>query len=334
MARRVARRNRMMPLHMILRLATFLAVALACALPARAEHLAFVLNSADASVSEIDIDTKQEVRRIPVLREPHHMALTPDGSSLVVGDTAGNALFFFDPDTGALQRQITVSDPYQIFFSPDGRYLGVAGLARNQFDIYDGKTFALLHRVPARSMPSHMNFAPDSSVVYVSLQDTDSLMAVETATGHVLWTTKVGKTPAGVLWHDGHILVGDMGSDYVAVVDPADGKVVRKVKTGRAAHNLFMSPDGHELYVTNRVAGTISVLDPNTLDVERSYSVPGGPDDISFAPDGMIWAGLRFRQHVAVIDPKTGSYTTIPTGRSPHGIWLNTQPRPHPQKVT
>ena len=170
----------------------------------------------------------------------------------------------------------------------------MAGLARNQFDIYDGKTFALLHRVPARSMPSHMNFAPDSSVVYVSLQDTDSLMAVETATGHVLWTTKVGKTPAGVLWHDGHILVGDMGSDYVAVVDPADGKVVRKVKTGRAAHNLFMSPDGHELYVTNRVAGTISVLDPNTLDVERSYSVPGGPDDISFAPDGMIWAGLRF----------------------------------------
>ncbi len=333
MARPHARRNRMMPLTMILRLSTFLAAALALAPAAYAERIAFVLNSADASVSEIDIDTHKEIRRIPVLREPHHMALTPDGSSLVVGDTAGNALFFFDPDTGALQRQITVSDPYQIFFSPDGRYFTVAGLARNQVDIYDGKSFTLLHRVPARSMPSHMNYAPDSSVVYVSLQDTDSLMAIETASGRVLWTTKVGKTPAGVLWHDGKILVGDMGSDYVAVVDPADGHVERKVQTGRAAHNLFMSPDGRELYVTNRVAGTISVLDPTTLAVERSYSVPGGPDDISFAPDGTIWAGLRFRQHVAVIDPKTGTYTTIPTGRSPHGIWLNTQARPHPHKV-
>ncbi len=319
--------------NMILRLSTFLAVALALAPAARAEHIAFVLNSADASVSEIDIDTRKEIRRVPVLREPHHMALTPDGSSLVVGDTAGNALFFFDPDTGALQRQITVSDPYQIFFSPDGRYFTVAGLARNQVDIYDGHSFALLHRIPARSMPSHMNYKPDSSVVYVSLQDTDSLMAIETASGRVLWTTKVGKTPAGVLWHGGKILVGDMGSDYVAVVDPADGHVERRVQTGRAAHNLFMSPDGRELYVTNRVAGTISVLDPATLGVERSYAVPGGPDDISFAPDGTIWAGLRFRQHVAVIDPRTGTYTTIPTGRSPHGIWLNTQTRPHPHKV-
>ena len=320
-------------LPLLLRAALLLAPTVLLAPGARAEHLAFVLNSADASVSEIDIDTRKEVRRIPVLREPHHMALTPDGSSLVVGDTAGNALFFFDPDTGALQRQITISDPYQIFFSPDGRYFTVAGLARNQVDIYDGHTFALLHRVPARAMPSHMNYAPDSSVVYVSLQDTDSLMAVETATGRILWTTKVGKTPAGVLWHNGRILVGDMGSDYVAVVDPVDGHVERRVKTGRAAHNLFMSPDGRELYVTNRVAGTISVLDPTTLDVERSYSVPGGPDDISFAPDGTIWAGLRFRQHVAIIDPKTGNYTTIPTGRSPHGIWLNTQARPHPHKV-
>lgn len=321
------------------RLAT---IALLLAAPlgaARAEapftprHLAFVVNSADASISEIDIDTKQEVRRIPVLREPHHLALTPDGSSLVVGDTAGNALFFLDPDTGAVQRQITVSDPYQISFSPDGRFLTVAGLARNQVDIYDAHTYALLHRVPARAMPSHINYAPDSSVAYVSLQDTDSLMAIETATGKVQWIAKVGRTPAGVLWHDGAILVGDMGSDYVAVVDPVDGHVERKVRTGRAAHNLFMSPDGRALYVTNRVAGTISLLDPTTLDVIRTYSVPGGPDDISFAPDGSIWAGLRWRQHVAVIDPRTGTYTTIPTGRSPHGIWLNTQNRPHPHKV-
>jgi len=41
-------------------------------------HLAFVINSNEASISLIDVATRQEVRRIPVLREPHHMALTPD----------------------------------------------------------------------------------------------------------------------------------------------------------------------------------------------------------------------------------------------------------------
>jgi YVTN family beta-propeller protein len=52
---------------------------------ANAAGLAFVINSGDASVSLIDVDTHREVRRIPVLREPHHMALTPDGKSLLVG---------------------------------------------------------------------------------------------------------------------------------------------------------------------------------------------------------------------------------------------------------
>ncbi len=306
-----------------------IAAGLVPARPAAAEPLAFVLNSADASISEVDVGTGRELRRVPVAREAHHMALTPDGRSLVVGDTTGNALFFLDPDTGAVQRQAVVSDPYQLSYSPDGRWLTVAGLARNQIDIYDAATLHLAHRIPARSMPSHINYAPDSAIVYVSLQGTDSLVAIETATGRVRWTAKVGRTPAGVLWHHGSLLVGCMGADYVAVVDPADGRVIRRIVTGRGAHNLFMSPDGRVLYVTSRVAGTISLLDPATLGVMRRFSVPGGPDDLSFAPDGKVWATLRWRQHVAVIDPATGTYTTIATGRSPHGIWLNTQARPN-----
>ena len=78
---------------------------------AAARPLAFVINSAEASVSLIDMDTKAEIKRIPVLREPHHMALTPDGASLLVGDTAGNAVIFLDPATGDVQRRATISDP-------------------------------------------------------------------------------------------------------------------------------------------------------------------------------------------------------------------------------
>ncbi len=295
---------------------------------ADAAPIAFVLNSAGASISEFDANTHREIRRIPVLREPHHLALTPDGRSLVVGDTAGNALFFLDPDTGLLQKRITISDPYQLFFAPDGKTLAVAGLARNQVDIYDASDYRLLHRIAAPAMPSHMNYAPDSSRVFVSLQDTNELLAIDVASGRVLWRRPVCRTPAGVLWHGGKLLVACMGESGIAVVEPADGTVDRIVPTGRGAHNLFISPDGRTLYVSNRVGGTISLLDPETLAVERTWAIPGGPDDITFATDGKIWASLRWRQHVAIIDPATGAYTTIPTGRSPHGIWLNTQPRP------
>ncbi len=292
--------------------------------PAAAAHLAFVINSNDASISVLDVDTRRELRRIPVLREPHHMALSPDHRSLVVGDTTGNALFLLDPRTGDVQRQVSVSDPYQLAYSPDGSLLTVTGLARNQVDIYDARSLLLLHRVPASAMPSHINYSPDSSMVFVSLQQTDSVIAIATRTGAVIWTAKVGRVPAGVLWHDGALLVGLMGQGEIAVVDPADGHVRRLVPTGRGAHVMFVPPDGSVIYATNRVEGTISVLDPHTLAVIRTLHVPGGPDDIDFAPDGKLWTTLRWKQAVAVVDPVSGSVEMIPVGRSPHGIWLNT----------
>ena len=294
--------------------------------PVAARPLAMVINSGDASLSLIDADTHAELRRVPMLREPHHMALTPDGASLLVGDTAGNAFLFIDPQTGDVQRRLTISDPYQMQYSPDAKWLVVAALARNQIDIYDAQTLQLAHRVAAASMPSHINFSPDSSVAYVSLQGTDALDAIDLRTGAVLWQSKVGHTPAGVLWLNGRILVGIMGADYVAVVDPATGTVERRVQTGRGAHNLFVSPDARTLYVCNRVDGSISLLDPKTLAVRGQWSVPGGPDDMDFARDGKIWVTRRWQHSVAVIDPATGQFTTIETGRSPHGIWLNTHP--------
>lgn len=294
------------------------------ALPAAARPLAFVINSGEASLSLIDPDTRTEIRRVPLLREPDHMALTPDGASLLVGDTAGNALLFLDPQTGEMQRRLTISDPYQLVYSPDAKWLVVAGLGRNQIDIYDAKTLQLAHRIPASSMPSHINFAPDSKVVYVSLQGTDALTAIDTDTGAVRWTAKVGPAPAGVLWLNGRVLVGDMGADYVAVIDPATGAVERRVQTGKGAHNLFLSPDGRTLYVCNRVDGSISLLDPKTLAVKGRWVVPGGPDDMDFAADGKIWVTRRWQHSVAVIDPASGQFATIETGRSPHGIWLNT----------
>jgi len=321
---------------MVIRRVVFFAAfagAVLCGWGAAAADLAFVINSNDASVSLIDVGTHQEIKRIPLLREPHHMALTPDHRSMVIGDTAGNAIFFLDPRTGVVQRQLTISDPYQIQFSPNGRYFTVAGLARNQIDIYDATTFALLHRIPARSMPSHMNYAPDSSVVFVSLQGTDRLIAIETGSGRVLWTSRVGRTPAGVLWNRGHLLVGLMGEAHFAVVDPVDGHVERMIPTGRGAHTMFLTHDGKLIYATNRVDGTLSVIDPVTLAVIRTLRLPGGPDDLDFAPDGKIWAALRFAQSVGILDPVTGSVERIPAGRSPHGIWLNTHDG-FPQAVT
>ena len=302
----------------------FLSFVALCGLsPARAGGIAFIVNSGGASISVIDMGTLKEVRRIPALREPHHVALSPDGHSLLVGDTTGNQMMFLDPNTGEVQKRMPITDPYQLGFSPDGKYLTVNGLARNQVDVYDAATMKLIKRFPVVATPSHLAYSPDSSTVFVSLQDSNKLVAFDLRTMTEKWDMPVGKTPAGVLWLNGKVLVADMGTDYIAVVDPADGKVLEHVVTGKGAHQLFLSPDRKVLWVNNRVGGTTVTLDPTTLKVTRRYTVPGGPDDLDFAPNGKVWITRRWAEKVAVLDPTTGSYDTIDVGRSPHGLFLN-----------
>lgn len=290
--------------------------------PAMAGGVAYVLNSGAASISVIDMDKRIELRRIPVLREPHHVIPTPDGKEILVGDSAGNEMFILDPKTGEVKRRVPIADPYQMGFSPNAKYLVVNGLARAQVDVYDAATYKLIKRFPLKSMPSHLAYSPDSSKVFVTLQGTDSLAAIDLTRMEVLWVQPVGKTPAGVIWHDNKLLVANMGSDDVVVVNPASGQVERRIRIGRGTHQVFASPDGKLLWVNSRIDGATTALDPKTLSVIRTYKVASGPDCIDFAPDGKLWITRRFAERVAVLDPATGEYENIAVGRSPHGIFL------------
>ncbi|MBC7800640.1 MAG: YncE family protein, partial [Gemmatimonadaceae bacterium] len=217
---------------------------LLCAATARAEGIAIVLNSGDATLSLIDMARGTEIRRLPALREPHHVALSPDGRDLLVGDSAGNEIMVLDPRTGDLRRRMPIANPYHLMFSPDGRWLSITGLARNQIDIYDAASMTLVKRFPVSSMPSHLAYAPDSSMVYATLQGTNRVVAIDLRRQAVVWTSEVGPAPAGLIWHNGMLLVANMGSDHFAVVDPVDGRVGARIRTGRGAHQLFLSPDG------------------------------------------------------------------------------------------
>lgn len=283
--------------------------------------MAIVLNSGDASLSLLDAGGA-ELRRVPVLREPHHIVASPSGRELLVGDSSGNEMLFLDPTTAQIKNRMPVADPYHLAFSPNGRWLTVTGIARNQVDVYDAGSMQLAHRFVAATMPSHLCYAPDCSVAYVTLQGSNRLGAYDLKRMQPLWTAECGRTPAGVVWHEGKLLVANMGSDHFAVLDPADGSVGQRVQTGRGCHQIFPSPDGRTLWINNRVDGTTVAVDAATLVPRRTYRLGGGPDCIEFAADGRLWITLRFAQKVAVLDPASGGVDTYPVGRSPHGIYL------------
>lgn len=291
--------------------------------------LVYVLNSRDATVSVLDAMTGVEKTRVPTLREPHHLVYTPDRSEIVLGDSAGNEFQFLDPATGAVTRRLRISNPYHLLYSPDRTMLTVASLRRDQIDIYDAATLELRHRLAAPDMPSHIAWSPDNRVTYVTLQGNNRLAAVEAATGRLLWTAPTGKTPAGIIHDPRHgLLVANMGEDNVTVHAPDDGRILAKVRTAAGAHNVFPSPDGLTLYVTNRVASTITALDAGTLAAVRTMRAPGAPDCLDFSADGgQLWFTQRVANKVGVIDIETGAViASLPVGRSPHGILFHALP--------
>jgi len=304
--------------------ALLLAASVLCATSALARN-AVILNSEDDPVSVIDTATYKEVSRSYIGRAPHHLMPTPDGKYLIVAAAGGNQLIFIDRDSRQVAFRREASDPYQVGFSPDTKWFVATSLRLDRIDIYDGREYRLVHRLPAPRTPSHIGFSPDSSTAYVTLQGSNSLMAIDLASGKPAWVAPVGLQPAGVLVRpSGNVLVANMGSDHIAEVDPKDGKVLRRIQTGRGAHNFLLSPDGKVLYVSNRVAGSVAALDAETLTVTAVFPAPGGPDDMAFSLDGQeLWVTGRWRAAVNVIDRAAGTLkATIPVGRSPHGIFV------------
>ena len=301
------------------------ALALAASSGAQADSV-LVLNSEDASYSILSRGQRAEMQRLPVGREPHHLMLTPDGKEVLIGSTATNELLVLDAKTGerrGVQRNII--DPYQLGFSPDGKWFVTVAYRLDHVDIYRADGFKLAGRIFLDGLPSHMAFDPDSKTVFVSLQQTGRLAAFDLATQALKWNVEVGKAPAGLIMPDAkRVFVALTGEDGIVVVDPKDGAVTGKLKTGRAAHNFFPRGDGRHWFLSNRVEGTVSLIDVQDMRVVGSIRVPGGPDCMDITPDGKeLWVTQRFLRRVAVVDlEQMKVVASIPVGKSPHGVMM------------
>jgi YVTN family beta-propeller protein len=297
------------------------------------ENPVIVLDSAEAQLNLIDQNTHKVVSTMPTGKEPHHLMITPDHKSLIIANSISNSLMFLDPRDGKPQGTLEgIDDPYQLGFSPDRKWFATAALRLDRVDIYhyDGKNLTVAKRIPLSKTPSHLTFSSDSRYVFVTLQDSGELVAIDLPTQTVKWRMQLGKAPAGV-WmtpQDKYLLVGMTGEDDVVVVDWRDQKIVKRIQTGRAAHNFRWLDDGQHVAVTNRMSNTISIIDYNTL--TKTDDITGllpGPDDMALSADKRyLWVTFRFARHVGVIDLTTRKLIdTIKVGRSPHGIYFENQ---------
>lgn len=230
----------------------FTAVALALLAPPLSAATLLVANKSDHTIDLIDLESGKSTARLETGRAPHEVAVSPDRSRAVVANYG---------DRSAAGSTLTVLD---------------LRAARVE------KTIEL----PAGSRPHGVAWI-DGSRVAVTAEGTASLLVVDVPKGAVAASVGTGAEVSHmVALHGGRAFVANIGSGSVTVVDLAKGVKIRDVVTGAGAEGIAVRPGTAEVWVTNRAADTLSIVDAETLEVKASLPAPGFPIRIAFTPDG------------------------------------------------
>ncbi|MEZ5232935.1 MAG: YncE family protein [Acidimicrobiales bacterium] len=292
----------------------------------------YVPNSDAHSLTVIDPATGAVLETVTVGVLPHHVTPSWDLSTLWVLDTSGNAIFPID----RARRSWVIRSRWRIpqpVLHP--RWLHCAGHRR---------------AVPAhrRPRPQHVGTAvergrappgreprrllPDGRYFYASCEFSGWLAKIDLVEHRVVAERQIGFEPIDVKFNpDATVLyVAEQTRGGVLLIDPEDLHEIAFLPTGAGTHGLYPSRDGTKLYATNRLGGSVSVIDFATNQVIATWTIPGGgsPDMGSVSPDGsQFWVSGRYHSEVYVFDTTTGALAMrIKAGGGAHGLTYFPQP--------
>jgi DNA-binding beta-propeller fold protein YncE len=304
-----------------------------------ARPMVYVPHTKTGEVWTIDPTTFAVVGRYRLGGELQHVVPSWDMKTLYASDDTGNHLTPFDPRTGLPGASIPVTDPYNLYFTPDGRSAISVAEARRQLVFYDPRTWAVQQTLatPDCKGIDHSDVTPDGRTAVFTCEFDGRVAVVDLVGRRVLRTidmptrhTTMG--PQDIkLAPDGSVFyIADSQEGGVWVLDGAATKVLRVIPTGRGAHGLYLSRDAKRLFVTNRLEGSVSVLDAYTGAVQATWRIGehASPDMGNVTADGaQLWLSGRYDHAVYVLSAVDGRLIKrIDVGNGPHGLCVWPQP--------
>ena len=120
-----------------------------------------------------------------------------------------------------------------------------------------------------------------------------------------------------------HLFVANTPSDTVDVINTKTGKIVKRISVGVDPVSICIRPDGKEVWVSNHVSDSVSVIDNNKdnptylevihtiqeLDLETKTTNFDEPVGIAFANNKKAYVALSSENKIAVIDVRTKTVT-------------------------
>lgn len=288
------------------------------------------------TVTVIDPRTFKIVDHFYVGKMPQHVTPSWDLKTLWVDASSADQLVPIDPRTGRPGTPVrNVSQPYNLYFTPDGTSALVVAEYLNRIDVRDPHSFALRRqvKVPCRGI-NHIDFSADGGYFIATCEFSGQLLKYDTKSMKLSGTLDLG---ADSMPQD--IRLGPDGRTFYVAgfhdggLIPIEGTTLRRgalIPTGAGTHGIYPSRDGKTLYVSNRQAGSVSVVNPATAAVVANWKIPGGgsPDMGGVSADGrQFWLSGRNDDEVYCFSTADGRLLArVHVGANPHGLAIFPQP--------
>ncbi|MCW5982903.1 MAG: beta-propeller fold lactonase family protein [Bryobacteraceae bacterium] len=259
-------------------------------------------------------------------------------ADLLILHKGASSLGFYTLEGAHLASLATGTHPHEMVRSADGRLVyatdngtmlieqvSAGGNSVSVIDIAARKRVAEISTGQYRR-PHGIDLDPKTGLVYVSCELPDQLLAIDPAQRKVVRTydTK-GKTAHMVkLSADGNwAFVSHSNSANVGAVQLATG-AVKLIPTGNRPEGSALSPDGKLLYVVNREAAQITVIDPATQTASGLIKTGKGPVRVKVAPGGAVVYALMHDNAIGIADAKARKeVATVKLGGSPVSLELS-----------
>jgi DNA-binding beta-propeller fold protein YncE len=312
-------------------------------------RLLYVPDSDGNRVTVISQRTHRIVRVIPAGFLSQHVVPSYDLRTLYTNSSAADQLMTIDPRTGRRTGAIPMPRPYNLYFTPDGRTAVVMIEQENTIRFADPHTWRTIKdlRSPGCLGPNHADFSGNGRFFVVTCEFSGELLKVSTLRHRVLGVLKLDPHPTAPhaasmtmgrsvpqdvrISPDGKtFFVADMGTNELRLVSARTFRQVGVIGMPRMPHGIYPSRNGRYLYVSDRGAGEVSVVDPARRRIVDTWTIPGGgsPDMGGVSADGrMLWLSGRSDGVVYGFDTRRGQLVArIQVGGSPHGLCVWPQP--------
>ena len=143
--------------------------------------------------------------------------------------------------------------------------------------------------IPLPNGATALAVSPDGRYVCASVQFSNSVSVVDTASQAVVAAVPVGPQPTGIRFApDGsRVYVAHSLNLMVSVIDTTTWRTVpNSIVVGANSQDLTVARDGSTLYVTNFNSDSVSVIDTGSLTVRATIPVGFWPLGLDTSPDG------------------------------------------------